>query len=785
MTIQVTESFQTTTTLTRQLPLNGSTRNSNIDNRLLHNAQGVLGRNNPLFLFGKDNDEEKERGDREKKRSKIPFFGRRSKSKEGEDEPQKIPEPTTVAAATPRGMRPPKAKKKESPSADDLRLMAERARLEAERLDAELTLSKIEKLEQQLLKSKKESGDDSAAVVEDLQRQLDALQAKLRGEPVQAEKVAAAASTYTAAAATVAAAAAAAEATTMSEGEEPVIRVPVVKQEVEVARTGVVDEIDNAKFLEVAEILAKKQAEIFTFVTNSEKDIEFLPEMIVKLVAPFYGLKAGPGEKVDREELIRRGKMIQELDYSFFDSIEPPSFDKSDIRQKKLFILNNEERIRDLSEVGIESDLACVTQKMIEKADGDASQLALYSLEYDYYVLSSIEDSVDDVVESIVDNMLGGAANQTFMTTMYPKCVVNRGENKGDDYVSEEPTDAQIDVLTKSILPVVKFSTSSKPRKVAGGYIITGSHKYKDGDALIEAIDNEIAKSRPNLKDQLTVLYTPSYGPTDDSSLNLDEINDFTDMLELAEYSDLSDFQSEPILFITGPNIVRDANRVALTLTSIIGLATSWYLSVYPFLLNDKIASRIDADLQLVEANLQPDLSYLTDLSIPLFLCFMGIQLVHEAAHRLTAMSKDVKLSVPVFVPSLITGITSAVTTFKTLPKNKNDMFDISASGPLAGVVVSSVALALGAKLTLISDPATLPALPLNILRQSTLGGAIIDNVITGSLYVPEGAPMAGLTIPLHPIAIAGYVGLIVNALALLPIGSKSLAMSLSAFVSI
>jgi membrane-associated protease RseP (regulator of RpoE activity) len=59
-------------------------------------------------------------------------------------------------------------------------------------------------------------------------------------------------------------------------------------------------------------------------------------------------------------------------------------------------------------------------------------------------------------------------------------------------------------------------------------------------------------------------------------------------------------------------------------------------------------------------------------------------------------------------------------------------------------------------------------------LRQSTLGGAIIDNIIQGSLYVPEGAPTAGIMISLHPIAIAGYISLVVNALSLLPIGSKS-----------
>lgn len=362
--------------------------------------------------------------------------------------------------------------------------------------------------------------------------------------------------------------------------------------------------------------------------------------------------------------------------------------------------------------------------------------------------------------------------NSTYFNTLYPKCVSARGENKGEDYVSEEPTAAQIDVLTKTILPAIKFSSSAKPYKVAGGYAITGSHKFEDGDKLIEAIDAEIAKSRPNLVDQITVLYTPSFGPlaTDQMNIGGDDLAASLESIMGDEENMLA--MSEPILYITGPNIVRDSNPVGLALTSIFGLATAWYLSVYPFLLNDKIASRIDADLQLVEANLQPDLSYLSDLSIPLFFCFMSIQLIHETAHRLVAMSKGVKLSVPVFVPSLITGITSTVTTFKTLPKNKNDMFDISAAGPLAGVVASSVTLAIGAKLTLVSDPATLPALPLDILRQSTLGGAIIDNIIAGSLYVPEGAPTAGITVPLHPFAIAGYVGLIVNALSLLPIGT-------------
>lgn len=781
VTFQVAKSFQTTTTLTRQVPSNGIVSNNN-------KVQGVIGRHDPLYLFGKNKDgdasknksssiKESESDDREKKRSKIPFFGRLTRSRDGikeqkKEQNQQPSEPIAVAT-TASGLKPPKPKKKDPPNPDDLKLMAERARLEAERLDAELTLSKIEKLEKQLVKSKKESEggpESNGDVVDDLQYQLDVLQAKLKGDPAPVRKATAQASTAVSATTT------STKESSSTTNDQSVIRVAVEKMEVEVPRTGAIAEIDDAMVLETAARIAEKETEIFSLITKSS--MNETSEILLMTVAPFYGMKLERNKKIDRDEFQRRGKMVEELDYSFFDR-DPPSFDKSAIRKKKLQILNVEkDNIRKIDIVNdsmsdiMENPNVNLTPKMIEKAAGNATQLAIYSLEYDYYMY----DNVDNVIENFAVDFSSVLSNQTYFSSMYPKCVNDRGQNKGDDYVSEEPTEAQIEVLTQTILPAVKFSSSSKAKKVPGGYVITGSHKFEDGDSLIQAIDDEIAKSRPNLKDQLTVLYTPSYGPMNDAQLGDMENLANMDMNSIMADPDVLEMfaDSEPILYITGPNIVRDANGVALAFTSALGLATSWYLSVYPFLLNQQIANRIDADLQLVEANLQPDLSYLTDLSIPLFLSFIGIQLVHEAAHRLVAMSKGVKLSVPVFVPSLITGVTSSVTTFKTLPKNKNDMFDIAAAGPLAGIIVSSAALAVGAKLTLVSDPATLPALPLDILRQSTLGGAIIDNVITGSLYVPEGAPTAGITIPLHPFAVAGYVGLIVNALALLPVGSKS-----------
>jgi hypothetical protein len=138
-------------------------------------------------------------------------------------------------------------------------------------------------------------------------------------------------------------------------------------------------------------------------------------------------------------------------------------------------------------------------------------------------------------------------------------------------------------------------------------------------------------------------------------------------------------------------------------------------------------------------------------------------------------------VTVPIFVPSIVTGMTSVVTTFKSPPKNKQAMFDFAVSGPLTGIAASIIAMYLGLEFTIFSTAeayAQFPALPLEILRQSTLGGGLIEFILgTGALSVPGGAEgtraIASINIPLHPVAIAGYIGLIVNALALLPVGSE------------
>jgi hypothetical protein len=102
-------------------------------------------------------------------------------------------------------------------------------------------------------------------------------------------------------------------------------------------------------------------------------------------------------------------------------------------------------------------------------------------------------------------------------------------------------------------------------------------------------------------------------------------------------------------------------------------------------------------------------------------------------------------------------------------------MFDFGMAGPLAGMIVSLLVFTYGLVLTDtfdFSELASLPALPIDLLRSSALGGGLVEFFLgKGTLTYTAG--IGNSVLALHSLAIAGFVGMIINALALLPIGSK------------
>jgi membrane-associated protease RseP (regulator of RpoE activity) len=98
----------------------------------------------------------------------------------------------------------------------------------------------------------------------------------------------------------------------------------------------------------------------------------------------------------------------------------------------------------------------------------------------------------------------------------------------------------------------------------------------------------------------------------------------------------------------------------------------------------------------------------------------------------------------------------------RSIPRDRRALFDVGASGPWAGMLVAIPALMLGLALSEIR-PGGGPDEPGLFLGDSLLFKALTWLVL--------GIDSDDATIMLHPIALAGWVGLLVTALNLLPVG--------------
>ncbi|MFL5291260.1 MAG: site-2 protease family protein [Myxococcales bacterium] len=163
----------------------------------------------------------------------------------------------------------------------------------------------------------------------------------------------------------------------------------------------------------------------------------------------------------------------------------------------------------------------------------------------------------------------------------------------------------------------------------------------------------------------------------------------------------------------------------------------------------------------------------------------IAILLAHEMGHFVFARRHGVDATWPFFIPapmlSLI-GTLGAVIKLRSLPRTRRALIDIGASGPIAGFVVTLPVLYLGLRL---STPVPAEAAP----GRWTLFDAALAFFRDGQVLhlrneFDIGRPLAmvlleklvpavpdGMTLALHPVAIAGWFGLLLTALNLLPLG--------------
>jgi len=144
---------------------------------------------------------------------------------------------------------------------------------------------------------------------------------------------------------------------------------------------------------------------------------------------------------------------------------------------------------------------------------------------------------------------------------------------------------------------------------------------------------------------------------------------------------------------------------------------------------------------------------------------------VHELAHYVMARHHHVEASLPFFIPVpppfLLFGTFGAFISLREPIPSKKALLDIGASGPLAGFALAIPVTVAGMYLS-----AHAPVLSVANCGPSFLGVGYGNFVLEPSVLVfllTKFVPVSFVT--LHPLALAGWVGLLVTAINLLPAG--------------
>ncbi len=146
---------------------------------------------------------------------------------------------------------------------------------------------------------------------------------------------------------------------------------------------------------------------------------------------------------------------------------------------------------------------------------------------------------------------------------------------------------------------------------------------------------------------------------------------------------------------------------------------------------------------------------------IPFALALMGILLAHELGHYLVARKNGVNVTLPYFIPApSFIGTFGAFIKMRSPARDRRMLMDIGAAGPLVGVVVSIPILILGLSLSEVKK--------IEGQVGTNLGDSILLWLI--SRWVIGEIP-PGHDVLIHPVGFAGWIGLLVTSLNLLPIG--------------
>lgn len=149
---------------------------------------------------------------------------------------------------------------------------------------------------------------------------------------------------------------------------------------------------------------------------------------------------------------------------------------------------------------------------------------------------------------------------------------------------------------------------------------------------------------------------------------------------------------------------------------------------------------------------------------IPFSACLLTILGAHEFGHYLTCRRHRVAATLPYFIPSPfpLLGTFGAVIRIKSPIPSRRALLEIGLAGPVAGLLFAVPATFVGLSL---SQPIELGDIGEGAI---TFGNSLLFSLLS---KLALGTAGEGFDIILHPVALAGWVGLYVTALNLLPGG--------------
>jgi membrane-associated protease RseP (regulator of RpoE activity) len=179
----------------------------------------------------------------------------------------------------------------------------------------------------------------------------------------------------------------------------------------------------------------------------------------------------------------------------------------------------------------------------------------------------------------------------------------------------------------------------------------------------------------------------------------------------------------------------------------------------------------------------------------PFAASMMGILFAHEMGHYVMCRYYKIPATLPFFLPAPLLsplGTLGAFIMMRGIPKNKRLLFDVGVAGPIAGLVIAVPVLFIGLSLSHLGTVG--PAAPgmwgflegnslFYLFSKYMVFGKLLPQPVTMNGLPPflywlqyyltsHPIPYNGMDVMLHNVAFAGWAGLLVTALNLVPVGT-------------